>query len=147
MRFSRQSLHMATAILWANRSLCKRNKVGAVIVSPDMRQVLSFGYNGPAKGLPNDVCSAEEGKCGCIHAEMNAIALVDGTIKDKVLFTTVFPCRMCAQLIVQANISSVFFLKAYRDESAEGVFNQCGVKPQHLFLSEELLSLTLRQLG
>jgi deoxycytidylate deaminase len=55
---TRQLIHMTTAIHWSYRSKCSiiNRKVGAVITDPSFRQVLSVGYNGPAKGLPVDFC-------------------------------------------------------------------------------------------
>lgn len=51
-----------------------------------------------------------------IHAEMNAItdAARNGiSCKDGVLFTTTFPCHMCAKHIVAAGIKQVYFLEPY----------------------------------
>jgi deoxycytidylate deaminase len=48
-----------------------------------------------------------------IHAEMSAIcdaARLGRSIKNAVLFTTTFPCHMCAKHIVAAGITKVVFL-------------------------------------
>lgn len=127
-------MHMLTCLLWGQRSLCKRAKVGAVITTGDMRRVLSIGYNGPARGLPHDRCRGTQGTCGCLHAEDNAIAQVDSTIPDKAIFLPMWPCEMCAQRIVQANISSVYFLAEYRSSAGVDVLNQCGVRLQQVEL-------------
>jgi deoxycytidylate deaminase len=50
-----------------------------------------------------------------LHAEDNAIAMVDSTIVDKTIFCTVMPCEMCAQRIIQANITTVYYLHDYRN--------------------------------
>jgi len=130
-RPSRERIHMSTAYLWGLRSTCKRpnRKIGAVITTGDMTQILAIGYNGPAKGLPNDYCrgSKEIGTCGCLHAEMNAIAKVDSTITDKVLFVTMSPCEMCASLIAQANIKKVWYLHDYRNSDGQKILYECGI--------------------
>lgn len=51
-----------------------------------------------------------------IHAEMSAIcdaARLGRTIKSAVLFSTTFPCHMCAKHIVAAGIDKVIFLEPY----------------------------------
>jgi deoxycytidylate deaminase len=51
-----------------------------------------------------------------IHAEMSAIcdaARLGRSIKDAVLFTTTFPCHMCAKHIVAAGVKKVVFLEPY----------------------------------
>lgn len=81
-------------------STCKRAKVGCIIFPWDASAVLSFGYNGPASGLDNDSCIAEAGRCGCAHAEANAMIKAlphDGPI---VVFSTMTPCASCAPLLV-----------------------------------------------
>ena len=128
-RPEREYIHMATAIIWGQRSTCKRpnRKIGAVITTEDMTQVLSVAYNGPAKGLPNDACRNTENSCGCLHAETNAIAKVNSTIQNKILFVTMQPCEMCASLIAQANIKKVYYLDNYRNTDGLKILSDCGI--------------------
>lgn len=127
-RPTREQLHMETAFSWSARSTCSLpdRQCGAVITTGDLRQILSFGYNGPGKRLPNNFCqtwrnSATDGpietvsRCPCLHAEDNAIAFVDGSIPGKSIFITMSPCLICAQRIVNANITRVYFQDVYRD--------------------------------
>jgi len=110
-RPSKIEIHMRTALLWAERALCKRDnrKVGCVITSQDLRHILGIGYNAPPKNMPHDACRNIPGDCGCLHAEQNAIAVCDGRIPNKVIFITMEPCERCANLIAQANISKVYY--------------------------------------
>lgn len=119
---------MATAFLWASRSEDPRLKVGAIITTSDMRRVLSFGYNGLAKGRPKEDIRIEPGNSGCLHAEDNAIAMCDSTVPDKIIFITHAPCEMCAQRIVNAGFSRVYFCKGYRDKSGLHILIKCDVK-------------------
>lgn len=51
-----------------------------------------------------------------VHAEMSAImdaARTGASTKNSTLFTTTFPCHMCAKHIVASGISNVFFLEPY----------------------------------
>jgi len=116
-RPKREIIYMKFAYLWAARSLCRQEnrKIGCVITTSDMRLVLSSGYNGPPKQLGNLACRGIEGNCGCLHAEANAIAMVDGTIPNKILFVTMAPCEACAGLIAQSNVTKVFYCEDYRD--------------------------------
>ena len=48
----------------AQLSTCKRLQVGAVIVDHGLRDILAFGYNGPASGRDNASCADLVGSCG-----------------------------------------------------------------------------------
>lgn len=117
MRPSRDTVFMKMSNILQNRSVCSRNKVGAMIVK-DGRPI-SVGYNGPASG--EDHC--EEGSClgsACdisIHAEANAIAFAAKTgvpTDGCTIYTTLGPCINCAKLIVQAGIVRVVYEREYR---------------------------------
>lgn len=129
-RPSRESIHMQTAFLWGQRSVCKRpnRKIGCVITTQDMRQILSIGYCGPSRKLPNDSCRNIPKNCGCLHAETNSIAYVDGTIPNKIMFVTMSPCEMCAALITQVNIKTVYFTEYYQDNTGLELLEKCGIK-------------------
>jgi len=139
-RPSRELLHMMTAVHWSLRSVCKRpgGQVGCVITSGDLRRILSFGYNGPAKGLDNNYCRNKTGACGCLHAEDNAITFLRDPDQDPILFSTCAPCENCAQRIVQAGISKVYFLRPYRDTIGLNVLDQCRVRHEQMQLSADL---------
>jgi dCMP deaminase len=130
-RPSREKIHMATATMWGLRSCCKRpnRKVGCVITSSDMRRILAIGYNGPPRPMPNDSClgSKAQGYCGCIHAEVNAIAMVDSTIPNKRMFVSMSPCMDCARIILQCGISHIYFGKYYRNNEALPFLTQNGI--------------------
>lgn len=111
----------------AKRSTCARNQVGSVIATGDLTQVLGIGYNGNARGLPNACDGTEPGRCGCLHSEANALIKAGAQTPGKVMFVTVSPCVMCAKMIVNSNVSHVFFRAAYRDPSGVEVLRQAGV--------------------
>ena len=124
-------VYMRMAEELAKRSTCARLQVGTVITDAWLENVVAIGYNGNVRGFPNRCDTTIPGKCGCIHSEMNALVKAPGGLRDKVAFITASPCVMCAKLMVQANISFVFYREAYRDSSGLAVLDQAGVKTVH----------------
>lgn len=113
----------------SQRSTCSRTKVGCVIVSEDNERVLSLGYNGSARGLANGCVSMEPGKCGHLHAEINALVKLNphDPVK-KVIYTTHSPCLDCATAIINARINRVIYLEEYRRPEGKALLIQAGVE-------------------
>jgi dCMP deaminase len=123
--------YMRMAEELAKRSTCRRLSVGTVITDGELEHVLAIGYNGNVRGFANDCDSPTPGSCGCIHSEMNALVKAPGQLRGKVAFVTASPCVMCAKLMVQANISFVFYRIPYRNPAGLDVLTQAGVTPVH----------------
>jgi dCMP deaminase len=121
-------VYMRMAEELAKRSTCARLQVGTVITDAKLENVVAIGYNGNARGFPNRCDSGEEGKCGCIHSEMNALVKAPGQLRDKVAFITASPCVMCAKLMVQSDVSWVFYRARYRVPSGLEILEQAGVR-------------------
>lgn len=85
-------------------------KVGAVLVSPDRRQ-LSFGYNGFPAGVPDRPNWLEDKdlKLGhMVHAEENCLGQAPFDPRGCTLYITRFPCHDCAvDWIVRRGITRV----------------------------------------
>lgn len=112
----------------SKRSYDPRHQVGAVVVTEDNCQVLAVGYNGNYAGGPNEVESDQPGHSGMIHAEINALIKLDyNNPKDKKLYLTLSPCRMCAKAIVNSGIKTVIFSNTYRDTSGIELLVNAGV--------------------
>ncbi len=120
-------VYMRMAEELAKRSTCARLQVGTVLTDARLENVVAIGYNGNARGFPNRCDSDEAGRCGCIHSEMNALVKSPGQMRDKVAFVTASPCVMCAKLMVQANVSHLFYRHAYRVPAGLQVLEQGGV--------------------
>jgi len=120
-------VYMRMAEELAKRSTCARLQVGTVITDAGLENVVAIGYNGNARGFPNKCDSTEQGRCGCIHSEMNALVKAPGQMRDKVAFITASPCVVCAKLMIQANISHVFYREQYRDPAGLAVLEQGGL--------------------
>ena len=130
MRPTFEQVYMEFAFAIAERSTCSRLKVGTVITSVDYRKVLAIGYNGNATGLPNDCDSSEEGKCGCIHSEENAVINCDcPRDTGKIVFATHLPCLACAKRLINlGGVKQVYYGKPYRNTESLDVLNHVGIK-------------------
>ena len=164
-RVSREELHMITALFWSTRSLCSQpnRQVGALITSGDLRHVYSFGYNGPARTMPEDFClqwtKANQNnpnnlsRCPCLHAECNAISALRGTHtsfadSELTMFVTLQPCLMCAQQMINAGIRRVVYSNEYPTKDGLNALQAAGIITEYHFIPLELeLLSTLRQLG
>ena len=126
---------MKFAILLSTRSTCGRLRVGCIITSSDFQQVYSYGYNGNARGFPNKCDSSEPGRCGCIHAEANALIKCPIMDKQKVIFITQSPCKMCAKMIVNSGASHVYYFSDYRSDEGLEVLLRGNINSSKLKLN------------
>src|SRR3989344_1592295 len=125
----------------SKRSACLFYDVGAVIFKED--QVLSFGYNGPAKGdvhcyevgcsrIVGDEIVKGGNLCRGSHAELNAIgnAAKNGVrIYGASMMVSLQPCKVCAKQIVNQGIEEVYYLSEYnQEEGVKEYFKRLGVK-------------------
>jgi len=131
---------MRMADLVATRSTCLRRQVGAVIMKE--KRVLTTGYNGAPKGLKhcaevgcvrtqNNIESGTRHElCRGVHAEQNAViqaAYFGASIKDASIYTTNFPCVMCAKILVNAGIIEVIYKDDYEDPLSKDIMNESKV--------------------
>jgi dCMP deaminase len=76
-------------------------------------------------------CTKVTGCLTAIHAEANAIAYAarNGVaLEGSTLYTSLTPCRACAQLIVQAGIREVLASEEYRDQAGSLLLGRSGVR-------------------
>lgn len=124
----------------ATRSTCLRRQVGAVIVKD--RRIISTGYNGAPRGLQHchevgclreqqQIASGERHElCRALHAEQNAIiqAAVSGvSIAEGTLYTKVFPCVLCAKMLINSRISRIVYAIEYPDELSHQLLAEAGI--------------------
>jgi len=97
----------AQALLIANRSTCKRAKVGAVLVKDN--KVISTGYNGSVSGTEH-----------CID-------------HDCLAYVTHFPCLNCTKQLLQVGCERVVYINQYRmDDYAQHLYQEKGTELTHL---------------
>jgi dCMP deaminase len=89
-------------------------QIGAVIVDPVSKRILSTGYNGFPKGIEDTeerLNDKEEKHKYVVHAEMNAIynaTNIGVPLNDSYLYVWGLPvCSECAKGVIQAGISLV----------------------------------------
>ncbi len=119
----------------AERSTCRRHRIGAVAVRD--KHILATGYNGAASGRKDclelgclrdeqGIPSGEKHEiCRAIHAEQNVIiqaALHGVSLEGSTIYCTHTPCRMCAKMLVNAKIKRFVTFGAYNDDSYEYLF-------------------------
>ncbi len=132
------------AVLVAERSTCMRRKVGAVLVKDN--QIIATGYNGAPKHLAhcehagcmrqnNSIPSGQRHElCRGVHAEQNAIiqAAINGVSSHGAeLYCTNHPCSICAKMIINAEIKTVYIIDAYPDELASQLLKEGEVELIH----------------
>jgi dCMP deaminase len=132
---------MGIASLVAERSTCRRRRVGAIVVRD--KRILATGYNGAPAGLPHCLdtgCLREEmgvpsGErhelCRGLHAEQNVIiqAAYHGvSIKEGTLYCTNLPCSICAKMLINAGVSEIIYQDGYADAMTEDMLDGAGVK-------------------
>lgn len=138
-RIDLEEMYLRMAVILASRSTCKRvgsdgliKRVGCVVTNRRLDNVLSVGYNGNARGLP-DECTymGKEGGCGCLHSEANAISKCLAPDQDKVAFCTDSPCENCAKLLINSGFSRVVYLRKYRITTGIEFLQSTGVEVIH----------------
>jgi dCMP deaminase len=127
-------IYLQLALTLAERSTCRRLKVGTVITSTDFRKVLAIGYNGNATGLPNCCDRDEPGNCGCLHSEENAVINCDAPrFIEKFVFVTHLPCVQCAKRLINlGNVKAVFYGQDYRIRDSLTLLSSVGIRVQQL---------------
>ena len=124
----------------SKRSTCLRRHVGAILVLD--KRILATGYNGAPRGVPHcdevgclrekhQVPSGERHElCRGLHAEMNAIiqaATYGIRVQDATLYSTTFPCSLCAKMLINAGVTRVVAQGDYADDLAKELLAQADV--------------------
>lgn len=102
---------MSMAFLIAQRSFDPNTKCGCVLVSKDNR-ILSTGYNGPIKGLDDNLIPLDRDKLYyMIHSEINALLAFSGSsfdLEDAKCYITIQPCHECVRALLQKGIKNIY---------------------------------------
>jgi dCMP deaminase len=136
---------MQMAKLAATRSTCLRRKVGAVIVKDN--HVLSTGYNGAPRGvthcedkgclrvLMNVPSGTRHELCRGVHAEQNAVtqaAYFGISVKGGKIYTTTFPCSLCAKILINSGITEIIYDEGYMDDLSKDILSEANLKIRHI---------------
>lgn len=126
-RITRHVMFMQMARIASLRSTCFRLNVGALVVKDN--NPIAIGYNGQEPGALH--CAGNEcpgivpGRCGTLHAEVNALTKAGKLLPDKYLsgvtvdlYCTDSPCDFCTKFIRQdtsVNVRRIFYETPYRN--------------------------------
>ena len=128
------NMYMNIASTVAEMSYCKRKQVGAVLIRDG--RILSMGWNGTRAGESNN-CEDEHNTTlpGVAHAEENCLKKLitsnDNSI-DTTMYITAPPCLRCAEKIVDAKISSVYYAEKYGNDDGIDYLNKHNISIQML---------------
>lgn len=143
-KYSWDKRYMSLAEHIASWSKDPRKKVGAVAIGHH-GQILSQGYNGPPRGMPDDVdlTQPDNKLLYTVHAEANCMfnaSLSGVSLAGSTLYVSGFhPCSQCAGGIIQSGIKVVYCYRRDYDEmeasdkwraslsAANRMFNSTGV--------------------
>lgn len=142
-RISWDDYGILLAVVISLRSTCLRRPTGAVLLDENNR-IIATGYNGAPPKMPHcdelggclrEKLKVPSGKmhelCRGIHAEENCILTAARGGKPTTgtrLFTTNFPCSICARHIIGAGIKEVVHLTSYEDVVSKELLTQAGIK-------------------
>ena len=131
------------AVEVSKRSTCLRRRVGAILVLD--KRILATGYNGAPRGLrhcleagclreKHGVPSGERHElCRGLHAEMNVLiqAASHGIrVEGATLYSTSFPCSLCAKMIINGGIRRAVAQSDYADPLAKELLAEAKVKTE-----------------
>jgi dCMP deaminase len=141
--FSRIAFEVST------RSTCLRRHVGAILVLD--KRILATGYNGAPRGLRHclEVGCLREARgvpsgqrhelCRGLHAEMNVLiqAASHGIrVEGATLYSTSFPCSLCAKMMINGGIRRIVAQSDYADSLAKELLAEAKVKTELLDVAQ-----------
>ena len=149
--------YMAVAIASSGRSKDPSTQVGAAVVSPD-KKIVGIGYNGFPRGCRQDDFPWDREADSplrtkypfTVHAEMNSVLNAHTPdLPGCTIYTVLFPCSVCARVIIQTGIREVVYLSdkhADQDDykAARMLFEAVGVKCRRYAPSHAKVVIDLR---
>ena len=111
---------MDMAVRFGQTSTAKRLKVGCLIFKNEA--IVSCGTNGQPPKWPTEVCEDGDGNTlpTVRHAEAAALDKIDvSAVQGASVFVSHSPCLTCAQRLVDAGVTTVYYRYEYR--STEGI--------------------------
>ena len=109
----------------AKRSSCNRLNVGCILVKD--KRIIAQGYNGFLPGCPHISLIRDNHEQATIHAEQNAIvdcAKRGVSAKDCTVYTTHYPCIICARLLFATEVKCIKYLNDYKNDPLVEIFSK-----------------------
>jgi len=145
----------------SKRSTCLRRQVGAILVLD--KRILATGYNGAPRGIVHcsergclrqqqRVPSGERHElCRGLHAEMNTLIQAANhgiSVRGATLYSTTFPCSLCAKMLINGGITRVVAQADYADPLAKELLAEAGMRVELFdFQSHKTTRLQLSRTG
>ena len=138
---------MGVARLIAQRSKDRSKQVGCVIVTEDLEQEISKGWNGFIRGADDEDVYLHERPQKyrwSEHAERNAIynaARLGRSTLNSVAFMNWFPCIDCARALHQAGVKKIYWSDDYdmndarwyhSFQTSKRILTECGVELKYV---------------
>ena len=124
------------AELVAERSTCRRRKVGCVLVDSN-NHVVATGYNGVPTHFPHCLDEPCEGatapsgesleKCLAVHAEQNALLQLRSN-DILTAYLTVTPCITCAKMLANSSVKRIVANREYLQSLAVDVLDKAKIR-------------------
>ena len=124
------------AELVAERSTCRRRKVGCVLVDSN-NHVVATGYNGVPTHFPHCLDEPCEGatapsgesleKCLAVHAEQNALLQLRSN-DILTAYLTVTPCITCAKMLANSRVKRIVANREYVQSLAVDVLDKAKIR-------------------
>jgi dCMP deaminase len=114
-RLSWHDYFMVQAVVISLRSPDPNTQVGSALIKKN--KLISAGYNGAPKGIhPNKMSWEREGKyedtkyAMVVHSELSCILNARQDLNDTTMYCTLHPCETCMKAIINAGITTVYYL-------------------------------------
>lgn len=131
-RITRIQLFIQTVDLLSRRSTCLRGNVGALATKDN--RIIATGYNGSPEGVEHcnsETCTPNEPCKNSIHAEANLVAFAARNgiaLNNSIVYCSYLPCKKCSELLIQAGVKEIYYIKDYWDNSGLLLLNKCNIK-------------------
>lgn len=121
---------MTMAEMVATWSRDPSTKVGAVIVDPARKRVVSMGYNGLPRGVEDDpllLADRPTRLALTVHAELNSLLHAREPLDGYTIYVSpLHPCSHCAASLIQAGIKRVVYRQPKFAARWEDSFNMAS---------------------
>jgi dCMP deaminase len=65
--------------------------------------------------------------CRAVHAEQNALIQAGKAAKGSTLYINAYPCKICAKMIINAQVKRVVVTGSYPDEDGIKLLTEAGI--------------------
>jgi dCMP deaminase len=69
--------------------------------------------------------------CRGVHAEQNAVtqaAYFGVSVNGASIYTTTYPCSMCAKILINAGITEIIYSEGYADDLSKDLLAEANIK-------------------